>query len=315
MIQAPVLRPGDTVALVSPSSAPDPERVARGVELFTGWGLSVRHGVDLYARYGYLAGTDTVRRAALQAALDDPQVRAVISTRGGYGAQRICDGLDLSRLVADPKVLVGFSDVTALQLALWRAARLASVHGPGAAWSDRRTPAASAASLRDALMTTAPVRLHRDPDGDTGALALPGAGPGGPARGVLLGGNLCLLAASVGTRDMPDLTGAILLLEDVDEAPYRVDRMLTQLYRAGALHGLAGVALGHFTDCTASTGPGVVAVLHERLAPLRVPVLGGLPAGHGPGQLAVPVGVPAVLDVADGTLTVSPAVRASSRDP
>ncbi len=341
MILAPMLRPGDTVALVSPSSAPDPDRVAHGVAMLTSWGLSVQHGTDLYARYGYLAGPDSVRRAALQAALDDPRVRAVICTRGGYGAQRIVDDLDLTAMRTDPKVVVGFSDITALQLALWRVARLASVHGPGAAWSDRRTPAASADSLRDALMTTRPVLLHRDPQAETGSLALPGsprrqqparrddpaapdstatrdstasrnspAPPHGHAAGPLLGGNLCLLATTAGTPDLPDLTGAILLLEDVDEAPYRIDRMLTQLHRAGARSAVAGVARGPFTDSTATTGPGVAEVLHERLAPLGVPVLGGLPIGHGPGQLTVPVGTPARLDVTAGTLTVAPAVRA-----
>jgi muramoyltetrapeptide carboxypeptidase len=131
----------------------------------------------------------------------------------------------------------------------------------------------------------------------------------GTATGRLLGGNLSLLVSTLGTYDFPDLTGAILLLEDVDEPPYRVDRMLTQLRRSGVLNRLAGVALGQFVRCTDQWATDVSVVLDERLRDLGVPVLGGLPIGHGPDQLTVPVGVPAVLDVPAATLTVSPAVR------
>jgi muramoyltetrapeptide carboxypeptidase len=204
----------------------------------------------------------------------------------------------------DPKVVVGFSDITALQLALWRGARLATVHGPGAAWLDERTPAASAESLRSALTTAAPVTVKRDQAEETAPVVVPGV-----ARGTLLGGNLSLLGSSVGTADMPDLTGAILLIEEVDEPPYKVDRMLTHLRRAGVLARIAGVAVGQFTNCADRWDVPVAAVLAERLGDLGVPVLGGLPIGHGVGQVTVPVGVPAVLDADAGTLTAEPAVR------
>jgi muramoyltetrapeptide carboxypeptidase len=299
---------GDAVMLVSPSGPARPEPVARGIELLTGWGLEVRLGADVYARHGYLAGTDAQRAASLNAALADPDIRAVIATRGGYGAQRIVDALDLGPVRADPKLVVGFSDITALQLALWRAARLATVHGPGAAWLDERTDERSAESLRRALMTDDPVVLVADRDAETGPVRIPGP----VVTGTLLGGNLCLLASSVGTVDLPSLAGAILLLEDVAEPPYKVDRMLTQLRRAGALDAVAGIALGQFTRCTDDWPVTVADVLAERLADLGVPVLGGLPVGHGYAQLTVPVGVPATLDVAAGTLTAEPAVRQAS---
>ena len=226
-----MLRPGDTVMLVSPSGPTRPERVARGVELLTGWGLRPVPAPHAYARQGYLAGTDELRAADLNAAFADPQVRGVICTRGGYGAQRVVDAIDMAAVRRDPKVVAGFSDITALQFALWRGARLASVHGPGAAWRDERTPLRSAESLHAALMTTEPVTVTaRGRGGDLRPYACPGR-----ADGPLLGGNLCLIAASVGTPDMPDLTGAVLLIEDVQEPPYKVDRMLTQLRRAGAL--------------------------------------------------------------------------------
>jgi muramoyltetrapeptide carboxypeptidase len=301
-----VLRPGDTVVLVSPSGPTRAARVEPGIELLSSWGLSVTLGTDVYARNGFLAGTDAQRLASLNAAFRDPSVRGVICTRGGYGAQRIVDGLDVEAAAADPKVFVGFSDITALQLALWRGSRLATIHGPGAGWVETRTPAASAESLRATIMTTDIVRVAADPSAETAAVRVdPGTGP---ATGTLLGGNLCLLTASVGTPDFPDLTGSILLMEDVEEPPYKVDRMLTHLRRAGVLAGLAGVAVGQFTRCADAWDIPVAEVLAERLADLGVPVLGGLPIGHGYAQQTVPVGVPATLDAAAGTLTVEPAV-------
>ncbi|MFC4150616.1 LD-carboxypeptidase [Micromonospora mangrovi] len=303
-LRPPVLRPGDRVMLVSPSGPTSPERVARGVELLTGWGLRPVLAPNAYARRGYLAGDDALRAADLNAAFADPTIRGVICTRGGYGAQRVVDLIDMAAVRRDPKVLAGFSDITALQFALWRGARLAGVHGPGAAWRDERLPLSSAESMHAALMTTEPVTVAAVAEEETYAVRVPGR-----AQGRLLGGNLCLITASLGTPDMPDLTGAVLLVEEVQEPPYKVDRMLTHLRRAGALDGVAGVAVGQFTECADGWDTGVTDVLTERLADLGVPVLGGLPIGHGPGQLTVPVGTSAVLDADAGTLTVSPAVR------
>ncbi|MEE6262180.1 S66 peptidase family protein [Plantactinospora sonchi] len=303
-VRPAALRPGDTVLLVSPSGPTRPERVARGVELLTSWGLRPVLAPNAYARRGYLAGDDVLRAADLNTAFADPTVRGVLCTRGGYGAQRVVDLIDMAAVRQDPKVVAGFSDITALQFALWRGARLATVHGPGAAWLDERTPATSAESLRTALMSPEPVVVPRIPTEETASVVVPGT-----ATGPLLGGNLCLLASSLGTPDMPDLTGAVLLIEDVAEPPYKVDRMLTHLRRAGVLARLAGVAVGQFTDCADSWAVSVADVIAERLGDLGVPVLGGLPVGHGVGQLTVPVGVPATLDATAGTLTVSPAVR------
>jgi muramoyltetrapeptide carboxypeptidase len=303
-VRGPVLRPGDAVAVVSPSGPARPELVEAGVELLRSWGLRPRVAPHADAHRGYLAGADAQRAADVNAALADPEVRAIICTRGGYGSQRIAEVIDITTARRDPKPVVGFSDVTALQLALWRGARLACLYGPGAAWRGERTGALSAQSLRDALMTTAPVLIKRDESIVTASVTVPGS-----ATGRLLGGNLCMLAASLGTPDAPDTAGAILLLEDVDEPPYKVDRMLTQLRRAGALADLAGVAVGQFTRCGDDASSGVPEVLADRLGDLGVPVLGGLPVGHGTGQLTVPVGVPATLDTTAGLLMVSPALR------
>ncbi len=298
-----MLRPGDLVRLVSPSGPTRAERVARGVELFTGWGLRVEVAPNAYARRGYLAGTDEERLDDLNAALADPQVRAVVCTRGGYGVQRIVDGLDLDAIRADPKLVVGCSDITALQLALWRAAGLVTVHGPGAAWLDKRTGPEAAESLRSALLTTDPVTVSAREHEETSPLRIPGP----PATGPLLGGNLCMLVSTVGTIDQPVLVGAILLLEDVDEGPYKVDGMLLQLRRSGVLNGLHGVAVGQFTNCADDWPTSIVDVLTDHLGRLGVPVLGGLPIGHGLDQRTVPVGADARLDVDAGTLTVQAA--------
>ena len=256
VIRPQALRPGDQVAVVSPAGPARPDLVASGIALLRSWGLRPVPTAHAFDEHGYLAGSDADRAADLTAALTDPQIRAVMVTRGGYGVQRIVDWLDLSVLRRDPKLVIGFSDITALHLAIWRAAGVASVYGPGAAWRPERTGEASAQSLHDVLMTTEPVVVKQDSAAPTAPASRLGGAAGLPVSvtGRLLGGNLSLLAATLGTADFPDLTGAILLLEDVNEPPYKVDRMLTQLRRSGALTGLVGVAIGQFDPAT-DAGP------------------------------------------------------------
>jgi muramoyltetrapeptide carboxypeptidase len=302
-----VLREGDEVRLVSPAGPLRAQRLEAGLELLSSWGLTVTLGAHVYDRAGYLAGADADRAADLNDALTDPAVRAVICTRGGYGTQRILAQLSYDAVLDDPKLVVGFSDITALQLALWRYGRLPGVHGPGAAWDTTRTGAASAESLRRALFTDEPAVIAPRATEETAPVRTAGM-----ARGTLLGGNLCLLTSTVGTADAPDLRGAILLLEEVEEPPYKVDRMLLHLRRSGALDGIAGVAVGQFTRCQDGWPVTVAEVLQDHLGGLGVPVLGGLPLGHGEDQLTVAVGVEAQLDADAGTLTVESAGRRRS---
>ncbi|MEV0455534.1 S66 peptidase family protein [Catellatospora methionotrophica] len=301
-LQPATLRPGDTVALVSPSGPVPAERVEAAVAVLTGWGLAPRVYPHVLARHGYFGGTDDERLGDLNDALGDQRVRAVLCTRGGYGAQRITDRVDLDAVRRDPKVVMGFSDITALHLALWRGARLATVHGPVAAQFDKGPDSPTALGARHALMSGEPVVVAADPAEDTH-----GVRTGGRAEGTLLGGNLSLLVSTLGTPHLPDLTGAILLIEDVGEYPYRVDRMLTHLRRSGALDGVAGIAVGQFTDCADAWPVTIADVLTERLLDLGLPVLGGLPIGHGTQHTAVPLGTRAVLDADSGTLTVAAA--------
>jgi muramoyltetrapeptide carboxypeptidase len=293
------------VALVAPSGPVREEQMVAGIALLTSWGLTVVPSADLYARHGFLAGADELRLAGLNDALADPVVRGVVCARGGYGAQRIVDRLDIDAVCRDPKLIIGFSDITALHLALWRGARLATLHGPVATQLTEDFAAESVAALRSAIGTDRPVVVTAGPESETGPLRMPGE----PVTGTLLGGNLCLISASVGTPDEPDLRGAILLLEEVDEPPYKVDRMLVQLRRSGVLDEVAGVAVGQFTRCADDWPMSTVDVLADCLGDLGVPVLGGLPIGHGPGALTVALGVPATLDVAAGTLTAASAVQ------
>jgi muramoyltetrapeptide carboxypeptidase len=299
MIRPRRLEPGDLVALVAPAGPVTESQVTAAADILTTWGLRTHRGRHALGRRSFLSGTDIERLSDLEEAFRNPEVRGVLCLRGGYGTQRIADHLDYAAVRADPKLVIGFSDITALHLALWQEARLATVHGPTGSTllgSPRTTAAA-----RRALTTTAPVTIPAEPEPDSGSGT---AHRPGEAHGTLLGGNLTLLAATAGTRHQPDLTGAILLIEEINEAAYRVDRMIVQLRRAGWFDGLSGVAVGSFTAC-----PGAGDVLAEHLNDLDIPVLAGLPIGHGPTQIAVPLGTPAHLDATAGTLTVQPAVH------
>ncbi|WP_285683495.1 LD-carboxypeptidase [Actinoplanes sp. NBRC 103695] len=293
---------GDLVELVSPAGAADPAVVEVAVGVLTGWGLRVRLGEHaLGRRHDYLSGTDEQRLADVNHALRDPEVRAVVCVRGGYGTQRIVDGVDFAAVRADPKLVMGFSDITALHSALWCEARLATVHGPTGSQLVGGLDSRTVRSARSILFGAEPVVVAAEADEETFGVRVAGR-----ASGVLLGGNLTLLATTAGTRHRPDPTGAILLLEDVGEEPYRVDRSLVQLRRSGWLEGVAGVAVGQFTNCVGEdkVSPTVAEVLAEELGALGVPVLGGLPIGHGEQQVAVGLGVRAVLDADAGSLTI-----------
>ncbi|PWR12586.1 LD-carboxypeptidase [Micromonospora acroterricola] len=305
VLRAPVLVPGDRVRVVSPGSTPDPANMTRGIEILQSWGLRVELGEHVFARYGYLAGTDAERLADLNAALNDPGIRGVFAARGGYGTQRIIDDINVSGIRRDPRVVVGFSDITSIHGKLWRETGLATFYGPMVNWSDARTGPESAEALRRAVMTTAPVTVTRDPAETAAPVLVPGR-----ATGPLLGGCLTLISTSLGAGDAPRFDGAILFFEDVDEDPYSIDSMLTELRRVGVLSRVAGVVIGQITNSVGAPDEwDAAAVLKDRLYDLGVPVLGGLRLGHGNGQLTVPLGSRATIDAEAGTLTVEAGVR------
>jgi len=245
----------------------------------------------LFERKGFLAGSDERRLAEIRGALSDDSVRAIIAARGGYGATRLLDRLSADEVRNANKLLVGFSDMTALH-ALWARARLRSIHGPMiASFGDHSTAflqrwiATVEGAVPEPLIDLRPMAPGR-------------------ASGPLVGGNLAVLAALAGTPYAPPLAGSILFLEDVGERPYRVDRMLTTLLHAGWFEKISGILLGAFTD--APPGPDGVTiweVLGERLGNLGLPVLAGVPAGHIDDNLELPFGSPTAMDAEAATVT------------
>jgi muramoyltetrapeptide carboxypeptidase len=287
------LRPGDRVAVVVPSGPCEPDHLAAGCERLRGFGLDVVVGAHALDRSRYLAGDDADRAFDLGRAWCDPSVRAVICARGGYGAARLLPLLDWGRMAeAGPKLLHGSSDVTVLHGAVGARFDLVTSFGPMPANHLLGGPAPDPESLDSLRMAWfSPAQGHRL-DG-THALGA------GRAEGPVVGGNLSLLAASVGTPwTPPPASGCIVLLEDVGEAPYRVDRLLTQLLQAGWLDGAVGFVLGSWDGC----GDDVEETLVERLGPLGRPILAGVAVGHGRPQLTLPLGAPAVLDADAGEL-------------
>jgi muramoyltetrapeptide carboxypeptidase len=301
----PVLKPGQRVALVAPAGPLlDHDDLTRGQELCRALGFEPVLGANAGRRYGYLAGTDEERLADLNAALADPTVDAVWCLRGGYGLTRILDRVDFGALERRPKAVIGFSDVTALLLALYRATGVATFHGPMA-----RAPLTPFSRDHfDRVLTAV------KPAGRLGRVAPPahvlvprqgrivGLVPGA-AEGRLIGGNLTLLQCLIGTPYFPDLDGAILFLEDVHEDLYAIDRMLAHLRMTGALAKVAGVMIGQFTEMKRSTEDGALGfdeVLATHLAPLRIPVAYGFPIGHVDDQWTLPVGIRARLDAGTG---------------
>lgn len=281
---------GSHIRVVAPSSPFDADALRRGIERLRSR-FVVSHRDDLFERAGFLAGSDERRAEELVAALEDERVDVLVAARGGYGATRLLRVLDLDRIARARKPIVGFSDVTALH-ALWALAGVPSMHGAMVATLGRVEPPLVERWMR--ALAAPPAQFEEL------MVVVPGS-----AQGPLRGGNLAVLAALSGTPYAMPLDGAILLLEDVGEAPYRVDRMLTTLRDAGALARVAGVAVGAFTESRpGSDGTVVEAVLRERLGDLGVPVVLGLPVGHVEDNHEVWLGARARLDATTRTGTL-----------
>lgn len=300
------LRPGDTVAVVAPSGKVDAARLADGVAMVERWGLRVRVMPSCETGRGYLAGEN--ERAVGEELSDcfaDPEVHGILCARGGYGAMRSLPYIDWDAVRANPKPFCGYSDITALHLAIRREAGFPTLHGSMVArqGDEPGLNPYSEEALRRALTATEPL----------GTIASPPEGPAvqtvvrGAATGVLVGGNLTLIASLCGTPWSLNARDSVLVLEDVNEAPYRIDRMLTQLRLAGVLDGVRGVVFGDSPTCDRPADDPrafpLVTVLRDRLGDLGVPLLYGFPCGHTPYRAALPLGVPVMLDADAGTLT------------
>ncbi|HRJ27079.1 MAG TPA: LD-carboxypeptidase [Fimbriimonadaceae bacterium] len=293
------LKPGDRVAIVSPASPIVPENLEPGLAKLRAWGLEpvlMPHALD---QDFYLAGTDAGRAQDLMDAFLDPQFAAVICSRGGYGCARLMPHLDLDALAQSGKLFVGFSDVTTLHLALNRRG-LITFHAPMLLTWVKERPSWVEESWRQALMGGDPLQV-----GAPAARTV----VSGCAEGLLTGGCLCLLTDSLATPDALDARGRLVLIEDVDENPHRVDAMLTHLMLSGALSEAAGLVIGEMTgtdsraDATIGSKPWREIVI-ERLGPLGLPMVIDFPMGHAEAMLSIPLGVRARLDADAGTLTL-----------
>jgi muramoyltetrapeptide carboxypeptidase len=294
----PRLRRGATVGIAAPGSPAAPVARETGIAWLRERGFSVRLGAALDERMGYLAGGDDERANDLNTLFADPGVDAVFCLRGGYGCGRLLPLLDFDIIRRHPKILLGYSDVTALALALWTRAGLVTFAGPMVAVDmhggmDPRTEGA----LWTMLGRPARTRLLDVPHP---AVIAPGR-----AEGTLLGGNLAVLMTLLGTPWEPDWTRCVLLLEDVGENVYRIDRMLAHLLNAGVLRAAAGVLLGRFTGVPEDNpNRELDEVLREYLAPLGVPVLAGLPFGHVLPKITFPIGARVRVDAMRRTIRI-----------
>jgi muramoyltetrapeptide carboxypeptidase len=296
LIKPRALAPGATLAIAAPGGPVDPAKLAAGEALLRQVGFETLRRDDLLDRCCYLAGDDARRIDEFMQWVDDDRVDGIVCARGGYGCDRIIAHLDPERVRAAAKPLVGYSDITALLLWQRRCAGLMGFHGP---MLDR------GADVDPGAIATLAAQLRGEADLP---LALRGEGhAGGRAAGRLTGGSLTLVAASIGTPWEIDTRGAILLLEDVGERPYRIDRMLQQLLGAGKLARLAGVGLGNFESCRDDRYPETEAqdVLLAALRPLAIPVVSGLPFGHLRANFPWPVGGRATIDGDAGEICVS----------
>ncbi|MEM7681307.1 MAG: LD-carboxypeptidase [Planctomycetota bacterium] len=299
------LRPGDTIAFVAPAAAVRMNHVAIAKQRLEERGYKVVFADDLGRRFGYLAGTDERRAEELQAALADPAVDAVFPVTGGFGVTRLLHRLDFDAFKDHPKVVIGFSDITALHLALHKKAKWVTFHSPNPQWGlggdDGMQPDAEQYfwtfienDLRQNEGVTAPVLVYAPLEAYPVRTVSPG-----DASGPLIGGNLTLIASTLGTPYEVDTKGKVLFLEDIDEAPYRIDRYFAQLRDAGKFDDCAAVVLGQFTDCEPEEGKESFTLdelFEQYFADLGKPVIANFPAGHVKTNLTLPLGVPARLD-------------------
>lgn len=306
------LEPGATFGIIAPASAPpDPKNVDLAIAALEKLKFKTKLAKHVHKRWGFLAGSDRERAADVMQMFNDRKVDGIICVRGGYGTARLLPLLDYAAIKRKPKVFVGYSDITSLHSAFLVKSNLISFHGPmlNSDFAHDDMPAFTTQSFLRTLMRPEPYGdIATGYDGKVKILHA------GVANGRLIGGNLTLLCASLGTPWQPPFRGRILFLEDLDEVPYRMDRMITQLLNAGLLQQVAGIAIGINKGCVDPTAKKAKEyrqtledVFRDRLLPLKIPVAMDLPFGHVPHNATLPVGAHVTLDATNGRLIVSEA--------
>jgi len=304
----PRLAFGDTIGIAAPASPPDKAGVIdEAIARFTKLGFKIKPGKFLRKRDGYLAGRDEERAADINSLFADPEVKGIFALRGGYGSCRILPLLDYAAIRANPKPFIGYSDITAMHLAILVKSGLVTFHGSNASSAFTKP---NMAVCQKMLLTDG---SRRTPGGGSQILFSPTGAHGtkiktvvaGRAKGQLLGGNMTCLLRLLGTPYAPDFRGAILFLEDTGEKAYRIDGMFTHLRLAGILSQIGGLVLGQFDYKADATEPRrIKACLQREAERIGVPCVSGAPIGHFPGQIIVPQGVQAELDAGKGTLAI-----------
>ncbi|MCC6281875.1 MAG: LD-carboxypeptidase [Saprospiraceae bacterium] len=303
----PRLRAGMTIGLIAPASPFSEEKRQAAQQNLSALGFQIKESPHLYAQNGYLAGSDAQRLEDLHWAFSDPAIDAVWCIRGGYGCSRLLPHIDFDLIGRHPKVLIGYSDITALHLAIQQRSGLVTFHGPVAA---SEFPENTLRHFRSVLMepvTPYTVQIPKAAELPEDDAYQPFVVTPGQATGKLIGGNLTLLAALVGTPFAPSYKNKIVFIEDVGEQPYRIDRMLTQMLQGSDLSKAAGIALGVFADCKPkgdSLSLTLQETLRDRFANLGIPVVYGIPFGHVAHQMTFPYGIQAALDATLGQLTL-----------
>lgn len=310
-LKPPALNPGDTVGLIaSASPVDDPSLIQHATERLQALGLKVKYGKSLFNHEGYLAGSDEQRAADLNAMFADPTIKAIIQLRGGWGSNRILELLDYDAIKQHPKIIMGYSDITALLIAIQAKTGLITFHGPmpSTPW-----PAFTTQYVRDILFAGKSITFNNIAPTEDDLIATQNRIQtihAGTTTGQLIGGNLTVLTSMVGSRYLPDWHGKILFVEDTGEDIYRIDRMLTQLKLAGVLNQISGFIFGKCTDCSygkeaKSYGSlTLMQVIDKHIKPLNIPAWYGAMIGHEDLIFTIPEGVNVKIDATNGTIAM-----------
>ena len=295
-----------SIGIISPASRPLDETIYyRGIDYLKQLGYHVVESQHVLDERGYLAGSDHDRADDLNAMFRNPDIGAIFCSRGGYGTPRLIDRLDFDAIRKNPKIFVGYSDLTAVSLAIWQATGLVTFSGPMVAVEmGRGIDPFTEKSLWTCLTSSHPAGLLANPDGAPTRVIQPGR-----AEGRLLGGCLSLINVLLGTRYSPDFDGAILIIEDIDEEPYRIDRYLAQLKLTGIFDQIAGIVLGQFIDCTPKDleKPSLELdqIFLDYFGNLEIPIISNFAYGHSAIKHTIPIGIQAVLDTDQGGLILT----------
>lgn len=303
MIKPKALNFGDTFGIIAPASPTSLENVEKVRKKLIDLGFKVKIGRSPYERYGYLSGTDKIRANDINEMFKDKEVNGIICIRGGYGTPRILDLLDYNIIRNNPKVFVGYSDITALHIAFTQLADLVTYHGPMAA-SDMigNFPEFSRDKLFNIIMGTQSIGKISNPMGEDITTI-----NGGIAEGTIIGGNLSLIADTIGTPYEIDVKGKILFIEEVGEEPYNIDRMLNQLRLSGKLEDANGIILGDFNNCESQRHDENLTleqVINDQIKPIGKPTIYNLQAGHCSPMVTLPFGIKSRLDADKQELTI-----------